>query len=73
MSFRKIKGTSTTKVAVKLACSPGFCENVELADINLTFQGAGGGPATSECTNIKPKVVGQVVPPVCPAGGAAKR
>ncbi|KAL7591074.1 hypothetical protein Lser_V15G34853 [Lactuca serriola] len=63
VSFRRIKGSSTTKVAVKLVCSPGTCDTFEIADINL--QGP-GGPATSECKNIKPKVVGQVVPPACP-------
>ncbi|KAL4555399.1 hypothetical protein LXL04_038017 [Taraxacum kok-saghyz] len=63
VTFRKIRGSSTTKVAVKLVCSPGTCNNFEVADINL--QGP-GGPATSECKNIKPKVVGKVVPPACP-------
>nr|XP_043622804.1 exopolygalacturonase-like [Erigeron canadensis] len=71
ISFRKIKGTSATKVAVKLICSQGFCDNVEVGDINLVFQGAGGG-ATSECTNVKPKVVGQVVPPVCTSAPKSK-
>ncbi|KAI3753436.1 hypothetical protein L2E82_25488 [Cichorium intybus] len=67
VSFRKIKGTSSTKVAIRLICSSAFpCDTVELADINLTNAGA-GGPATSECANIKPKIVGAVVPPACPA------
>ncbi|KAK1439795.1 hypothetical protein QVD17_05615 [Tagetes erecta] len=63
--FRKIRGTSAGKVAIKLICSAGVpCENVEVADINLTFN---GGPSTSECYNAKPKVVGQNVPGVCHA------
>ncbi|KAK9056804.1 hypothetical protein SSX86_024167 [Deinandra increscens subsp. villosa] len=65
VSFRRIRGTSSTKVAVKLACSAGVpCENVEVADINLTFN---GGAATSECSNAKTKVTGQNVPGVCRA------
>lgn len=71
VSFKKIKGTSTTKCAVKLLCSSGApCDNVEVADINLVFKGAGGGAATFECSNVKPKVGGQNVPPACP--GAPK-
>ncbi|MFS7983789.1 putative glycosidase [Helianthus anomalus] len=62
VSFRRIRGTSATKVAVKIACSPGIpCETVEVADINLTFNGG----ATSECSHAKPKVVGQCVPKIC--------
>ncbi|GKA87944.1 putative glycosidase [Tanacetum coccineum] len=57
VSFKKIKGTSMSKCAVKLACSSGApCDNVEVADINLVFKGAGGGAASFECSNIKPKV-----------------
>nr|KAJ0194673.1 hypothetical protein LSAT_V11C700379950 [Lactuca sativa] len=66
VTFRRIKGTSTTKVAIRLICSSGFpCDTVELADINLTYS---GGAATAECAHIKPKIVGAVVPPACPAG-----
>ncbi|XP_023754438.1 exopolygalacturonase [Lactuca sativa] len=74
VSFRRIRGTSTTKVALKLACSAGLpCENIELADINLTYQGPGGGPATSKCDNVKPNVVGQVVPAACSGGSVHPR
>ncbi|KAK9075514.1 hypothetical protein SSX86_003838 [Deinandra increscens subsp. villosa] len=72
VSFRKIRGTSTTKVAMKLACSAEApCDNVEVADINLKFHGpagGGGGPTKSECSNIKPKVVGENIPQVCLGG-----
>ncbi|KAI3509642.1 hypothetical protein L1887_25075 [Cichorium endivia] len=67
VTLRNIKGTSATKVALKFDCSAGTpCENVKLADINLTYEGPEGGPAISECANIQPKVFGQVVPPACP-------
>ncbi|KAI7733381.1 hypothetical protein M8C21_033678 [Ambrosia artemisiifolia] len=63
VSFRKIRGTSATKVAVKLVCSAEVpCENVEVADINLTFN---GGAATSECANTQPIVTSPNVPNVC--------
>lgn len=67
LSFKNIKGTSATKVALKFDCSAEVpCENIKVADINLTYEGPEGGPATSECANIKPEVIGQVVPPACP-------
>ncbi|CAH1450185.1 unnamed protein product [Lactuca virosa] len=67
VSYRNIRGTSATKVALKFDCSAGVpCKDVNVADINLTFKGPKGGPATSECANIKPKVVGKVVPSACP-------
>ncbi|KAJ0582792.1 putative glycosidase [Helianthus annuus] len=70
VSFRKIRGTSTTKVAMKFTCSPEApCDNVEVADINLTFHGPGGhGAASSMCLHVKPKVAGHNVPEVCPGG-----
>ncbi|XP_023754425.1 exopolygalacturonase [Lactuca sativa] len=69
VSFRNIRGTSATKVALKFDCSADVpCKNIKVADINLTYEGPEGGPATSECANIKPKVVGKVVPPACPGG-----
>lgn len=68
VSFRKISGTSKTQVAMKLNCSAAFpCKNVELDDINLTYNGGGQVTASSRCYNVKPKIVGQIVPPACPA------
>ncbi|XP_076904718.1 exopolygalacturonase-like [Bidens hawaiensis] len=65
VSFRRIRGTSASKVAMKLICSAEVpCENVEVAGINLTFN---GGPTNSQCTNAKTKTTGQNVPGVCAA------
>ncbi|CAL5342323.1 unnamed protein product [Camellia sinensis] len=65
VSFKNIRGTSSTRVAVKLVCSKGNpCENVEIGDIDLSYSGA-GGPATSQCANIKPSFSGKQNPPTC--------
>ncbi|XP_071686667.1 polygalacturonase-like isoform X2 [Rutidosis leptorrhynchoides] len=66
VSFRNIKGTSTTQISLKLNCSAEApCINVELDNVNLVH--TRGPPAKSRCFNIKPKIVGQVVPPACSA------
>ncbi|XP_019197930.1 PREDICTED: exopolygalacturonase clone GBGA483-like [Ipomoea nil] len=65
VSFKEIKGTSATKVAVKLLCSPGVpCEKVEMSGVNLEYHGTNGS-AISECCNVKPTLSGKNVPPIC--------
>ncbi|KAG2272488.1 hypothetical protein Bca52824_067043 [Brassica carinata] len=65
VTFKNIKGTSATKIAVKLICSVGTpCTNVALADINLVHNGA-EGPAVGACANMKPVLTGQMIPPAC--------
>ncbi|WRX12129.1 Glycoside hydrolase [Theobroma cacao] len=65
VSFKNIRGTSATQVAVKLACSSGIpCENVEIGDINLSYIGT-EGPATSLCSNVKPTIAGRQTPLAC--------
>uniref|UniRef100_F6H557 Polygalacturonase n=1 Tax=Vitis vinifera TaxID=29760 RepID=F6H557_VITVI len=65
VSFRNIRGTTSTQVAVKLICSQGVpCQDVELGDINLEYNG-NDGPAMSQCKNIKPNVLGAQLPRIC--------
>lgn len=38
VSFKNIRGTSTTTLAVKLVCGSGFpCEKVMIGDIDLSY------------------------------------
>lgn len=53
ISFKNIKGTSTTPLAVNFICSWSVpCENVEIADIDLTYTGEKGF-ITSQCWHVK--------------------
>ncbi|XP_010264368.1 PREDICTED: polygalacturonase-like [Nelumbo nucifera] len=63
ISYRDIKGTSATKVAVKFDCSPTApCKDIGLQDINLTYQSK---PAQSSCQNARGVAHGVIVPPSC--------
>ncbi|TXG75300.1 hypothetical protein ES332_1Z028600v1 [Gossypium tomentosum] len=65
ISFKNIHGTSARPEAVKIICSATLpCENVELADIEITHSGP-TGPAVSQCSNVKPKVSGKQNPAAC--------
>nr|POF03197.1 exopolygalacturonase [Quercus suber] len=65
VSFKKIRGTSSTKEAVNLICSKSVpCQQVVLSDIDLAYKG-GGGCATSTCANVQPAVSGKQNPPAC--------
>ncbi|KAF3976101.1 hypothetical protein ACB098_06G084900 [Castanea mollissima] len=64
VSFKDIKGTSSTQEAVKLICSKSVpCQQVVVADIDLTYKG--DGSATSTCVNVQPTVSGKQNPPAC--------
>ncbi|KAK3184484.1 hypothetical protein Dsin_031770 [Dipteronia sinensis] len=66
VSFKNIRGTSATPVAVKLACSSGFpCQGVEIADIDLTYTGKEAAAAVSQCSNVEPNISGKMNPPAC--------
>ncbi|KAB2037357.1 hypothetical protein ES319_D03G069500v1 [Gossypium barbadense] len=72
ISFKNIHGTSALPEAVKIICSATLpCENVELADIEITHSGP-TGPAVSQCSNVKPKVSGKQNPAPCSAPLPAK-
>ncbi|KAG8488368.1 hypothetical protein CXB51_016385 [Gossypium anomalum] len=72
ISFKNIHGTSALPEAVKIICNATLpCENVELADIEITLSGP-TGPAVSQCSNVKPKVSGKQNPVACSAPIAAK-
>ncbi|KAL0685729.1 hypothetical protein Bca4012_052577 [Brassica carinata] len=65
IKFKNIKGSSGNKDAVKLLCSKGFpCKNVEIGDIDITYNGK-DGPATFQCSNVSPKLVGKQCPKAC--------
>ncbi|KAI3525302.1 hypothetical protein L1887_03993 [Cichorium endivia] len=68
VSFKGIWGTSSTKTAITLLCSKDIpCENVELADIDLKYNGKEGSGAISECKNVKPITTGKISPEACAA------
>ncbi|KAI3440936.1 uncharacterized protein J3R85_002969 [Psidium guajava] len=65
VSFKRIRGTSASQVAVKIACSKLVpCDNVEIADIDLAYHGP-EGPALSECSNVRPLISGRQYPLAC--------
>ncbi|KAJ4912492.1 Pectin lyase-like superfamily protein [Raphanus sativus] len=65
IKFKNIRGTSGNKDAVKLLCSKAFpCKNVEIGDIDIKYTGK-DGPATFQCCNISPKLVGKQCPKAC--------
>jgi len=65
ISFKNIRGTSSTKEVVKLLCSKSFpCQDVKVTDIDIRYSGR-DGPATFQCVNIKPTTSGSLYPPPC--------
>jgi len=65
IKFNNIRGTSSSQLAVIIACSRGVpCENLEVGNIKLEYHGV-EGPATSACTNVKAILSGRQIPPTC--------
>lgn len=67
VEFAGIRGTSATPQAISIACSDAVpCRDLELANVNLTLEGGGGGRATTAlCYRASGKSAGTVVPPSC--------
>lgn len=65
ITYRDIKGTSASKVAVKLLCSPGVpCTDITLSNIDFVHTGK-KEPLVSACSDVKPKLKGKMEPPAC--------
>ncbi|KAL7185179.1 hypothetical protein ACSBR2_027164 [Camellia fascicularis] len=66
VTFKNIWGSSSSKVAVTLKCSGIVpCENITLVNINLSYDGPGGGPSSSFCSNVRGQTIGTQNPPGC--------
>ncbi|XP_052730079.1 polygalacturonase [Vigna angularis] len=58
VTIKNIKGTSATKEGMILDCSSGVpCEDVEISNVDLKFNGT---PTIAVCSNVKPKITGNV-------------
>lgn len=65
MTFKNIRGISSTEVALKLQCSEAMpCKNVKLIDIDLAYNGP-GRRATSLCSHVIGSSYGKLVPSGC--------
>nr|GEU90470.1 exopolygalacturonase-like [Tanacetum cinerariifolium] len=65
VTFSKVRGTSSSKVAVKLQCSKNVpCEGIKLNNINLAYNGREGS-VSSSCKNVKGKSYGFQLPSGC--------
>ncbi|KAJ9686855.1 hypothetical protein PVL29_015626 [Vitis rotundifolia] len=65
ISFKNIRGTTPTELAVTLICSKGApCQQVELGNIDLKYTGP-GGIALSQCKNVQPTLWGTQQPKTC--------
>ncbi|GAV81816.1 Glyco_hydro_28 domain-containing protein, partial [Cephalotus follicularis] len=63
--FKKIRGTSSSAIAVTLECSKGIpCQNIYLEDVHLDLS-SGEEHATSSCKNVRAKYIGTQIPPPC--------
>ncbi|CAK9165347.1 unnamed protein product [Ilex paraguariensis] len=65
VNYINIQGSSSSKVAVNVQCSPSFpCQGIKFNGINISYSGQ-GGPATASCSNVKASFQGQQIPPPC--------
>ena len=65
VSFKNIRGSSATPLAIKLICSRHLpCDDVKVSNIDLTYNGI-KGPITSQCMNVRPIISGKQNPKIC--------
>ncbi|MFS7972166.1 putative glycosidase [Helianthus anomalus] len=65
VTFRKVRGTSSSKVAVKIQCSKHVpCQGINLVNINLAYRGP-EGRVESSCFNVQGKSYGLQLPSGC--------
>uniref|UniRef100_A0A2C9VJH2 Uncharacterized protein n=1 Tax=Manihot esculenta TaxID=3983 RepID=A0A2C9VJH2_MANES len=65
VSFKNIRGSSRTPTAVQITCSSSVpCKDIVLSNVNLKYTGSKGS-AKSVCTNVKPKIIGKLIPGGC--------
>lgn len=68
VSYKNIKGTSTSLEAVSIVCSSAVpCEGIEMTDIDLQFVGTSSKSTSISalCSNTKITYGGQRNPPAC--------
>ncbi|XP_022973892.1 exopolygalacturonase-like [Cucurbita maxima] len=65
VSFKNIRGSSATPLAIRLICSRYLpCYDVKVSNIDLTYNGIKGS-ISSQCTNVKPIISGRQNPKIC--------
>lgn len=66
VTFKNVKGTSSTQAAMKFDCSPSNpCTGIKLHDIKLTYNDHLRRPAFAYCKNARGTHAGKVVPRSC--------
>ncbi|WMV59369.1 hypothetical protein MTR67_052754 [Solanum verrucosum] len=66
VTFKNVKGTSSTQAAMKFDCSPSNpCTGIKLHDINLTYNDRLRRPAFAYCKNARGSHAGKVFPKSC--------
>ncbi|KAG8650909.1 hypothetical protein MANES_07G079422v8 [Manihot esculenta] len=65
VSFKNIQGSSRTPTAVQITCSSSVpCKDIVLSNVNLKYTGSKVS-AKSVCTNVKPRIIGKLIPGGC--------
>ncbi|KAK6941026.1 Glycoside hydrolase, family 28 [Dillenia turbinata] len=66
--YKNITGTTVSETPMIFICSATNPCEVELADINFSYVGIKPDlPFVSSCSNTKHTIVGDIIPPACPA------